>query len=298
MHKNVHIFHIISSYDFIITGNKCLLFLPFHLSLTIHLVQNIEKEGIKMNLAKRAAAWFLALVMVLGLVPQTVFAKENSEIAKLSITYHLNTEDGNMIAEPYYADMPKGSSYDVISPEIDNYVLKNPEQEKVSGVLKGDTEIKVVYSYDTTNEVPYKINYVGVNNQGQETILETVTEKAPVDTVISIPFKEFKGYDKRSGEDMKLIVTADGQAEKNVYYDRTAKTYIIFNTNGSYVEPIIAEEGEDISNEISKIEEPTRQGYEFAGWDKELPTTMPERRLHCECEMVGRNERLYCTVLV
>lgn len=229
-----------------------------------------------MNLAKRTAAWFLVLVMVLGLVPQTVFAKETSEIAKLSITYHLKTEDGNMIAEPYYADMPKGSSYDVISPKIDNYVLKNPDQEKVSGILKDDTEIKVVYSYDTSNEVPYKINYIGVNNNGQETVLETVTEKAPVDTVISIPFKEFKGYDKRGGEDMKLIVTADGQAEKNVYYDRSDKTYIIFNTNGSYIEPIIAEEGEDISNEISKIEEPTRQGYEFAGWDKELPTTMPK----------------------
>lgn len=209
----------------------------------------------------------------------SAFAEENNDIVKLSVTYHLNSEEGNMIAEPYYADMQKGSSYEVISPEIDNYILKNNEYSVVSGILNEDKEIKVVYTYDDSNEVDYKINYVGVNSTGTETILESETGKAPVNTTVSVPFKEFKGYEKRNGQDMQLLVTADGKAEKNVYYDKSKNPYIIFQTQGTYVEPIMAEAGSDISGQISNIESPKRQGYKFAGWDKKLPAIMPDEDL-------------------
>lgn len=202
-----------------------------------------------------------------------VHAKDDT--AKLSITYHLESENGNMIAEPYYADMEKGSSYEVVSPEIENYNLQNIDQKVICGVLEQDTEIKVIYSYDSSKEVDYKINYIGIDSRGNQTELETVKNKAPANTLVSIPANEYNGYEKRTGQNMQLLVTEDGKAEKNVYYDKVGKSYIIFQTQGSYIAPIMAEAGDNISELISKIPEPTREGYEFDGWDREIPTIMP-----------------------
>ena len=239
--------------------------------------QGKEKEQRTKTKNKFSAMLMSFVMLISGLCGSSVpvFAEGNDDTAKLSVTYHLNNEDGNMIAEPYYADMQKGSAYEVQSPEIENYVLKKSEQKTIQGILNEDTNIKVIYTYDVSKEVSYKINYIGVDSKGREITLETVTDKAPINTVISIPFKTFKGYHKRSGEDMKLTVTSDGKAEKNIYYDQAPKPYIIFNTNGSYIEPITVESGDDISDKIANIKVPTRQGYMFAGWDKELPTTMP-----------------------
>lgn len=235
------------------------------------------EEGMKVR--KRITAMILLVTMLVGVFGNSVSfvsAKETGDILKLSITYHLNSEDGNMIAEPYYADMEEGSSYEVVSPEIENYVLNNTEQKVISGVLNQNTEIKVVYSYDSSNEVDYKINYIGVDSRGNETLLETVTNKEPVNTIVSIPANAYEGYEKRTGQNMQLTVTDDGRAEKNVYYDKVGNTYIIFQTQGSYIDPIMAEAGEDISEQVAQVSEPVREGYEFVGWDREIPTIMPD----------------------
>ena len=50
----------------------------------------------------------------------------------------------------------------------------------------------------------------------------------------------------------------------------------MFRTQGTYISPIYGREGEDISGRAEKIEEPVRQGYIFKGWDKEIPSVMPE----------------------
>lgn len=218
---------------------------------------------------------FLSLVMMASTIVNAFPVHAKDDTAKLSITYHLESENGNMIAEPYYADIPIGSEYDVKSPDIDNYVLKDKQQENIQGTLNKNTNIKVVYTYDEKNEASYKINYIGVNSLGQEINLDTIEGTAPANTFVSIPFKEYKGYIKRN-EDMKLLVTEDGQAEKNVYYDKSDKPAIIFVTEGSYVEPIVAEPGTDISDQVKNIQTPNRKGYVFDEWDKEIPTIMPD----------------------
>lgn len=96
--------------------------------------QGKEKEK-RMKTKNRFLAMLMSFVMLISglcgsFVP--VFAEGNDDTAKLSVTYHLNSEDGNMIAEPYYADMQKGSAYEVQSPEIENYVLKKSEQNSAS----------------------------------------------------------------------------------------------------------------------------------------------------------------------
>ena len=76
----------------------------------------------------------------------------------------------------------------------------------------------------------------------------------------------FKGWDKEIPETMPAEnITVKAQWEINQYT-------ITFDTaGGSEIAPIT----QDYGTVITAPEAPTREGYTFIGWDKEIPTTMP-----------------------
>ena len=76
----------------------------------------------------------------------------------------------------------------------------------------------------------------------------------------------FKGWDKEIPETMPAgNITVKAQWEINQYT-------ITFDTNGgSEIAPIT----QDYGTEITAPADPTRKGYTFKGWDKEIPETMP-----------------------
>ena len=76
----------------------------------------------------------------------------------------------------------------------------------------------------------------------------------------------FKGWDKEIPETMPAEnITVKAQWETNQYT-------IAFDTNGgSEIAPIT----QDYGTEITAPDNPTRKGYTFKGWDKEIPETMP-----------------------
>ena len=80
----------------------------------------------------------------------------------------------------------------------------------------------------------------------------------------------FKGWDKEIPETMPAEnITVKAQWEINQYT-------IAFDTNGgSEIAPII----QDYGTEITAPDNPTRKGYTFKGWDKEIPKTMPAENI-------------------
>ena len=80
----------------------------------------------------------------------------------------------------------------------------------------------------------------------------------------------FKGWDKEIPETMPAEnITVKAQWEINQYT-------ITFNTNGgSEIAPIT----QDYGTEITAPDNPTRKGYTFKGWDKEIPETMPAENI-------------------
>ena len=80
----------------------------------------------------------------------------------------------------------------------------------------------------------------------------------------------FKGWDKEIPETMPAEnITVKAQWEINQYT-------ITFNTNGgSEIAPIT----QDYGTEITAPDNPTRKGYTFKGWDKEIPETMPAENM-------------------
>ena len=80
----------------------------------------------------------------------------------------------------------------------------------------------------------------------------------------------FKGWDKEIPEAMPAEnITVKAQWEINQYT-------IAFDTNGgSEIAPIT----QDYGTEITAPDNPTRKGYTFKGWDKEIPKTMPAENI-------------------
>ena len=80
----------------------------------------------------------------------------------------------------------------------------------------------------------------------------------------------FKGWDKEIPETMPAEnITVKAQWEINQYT-------ITFDTNGgSEIAPIT----QDYGTKITAPDNPTRKGYTFKGWDKEIPETMPAENL-------------------
>ena len=80
----------------------------------------------------------------------------------------------------------------------------------------------------------------------------------------------FKGWNKEIPETMPAEnITVKAQWEINQYT-------ITFDTNGgSEIAPIT----QDYGTEITAPDNPTRKGYTFKGWDKEIPETMPAENI-------------------
>ena len=80
----------------------------------------------------------------------------------------------------------------------------------------------------------------------------------------------FKGWDKEIPETIPAEnMTVKAQWEINQYT-------ITFDTNGgSEIAPIT----QDYGTEITALDKPTRKGYTFKGWDKEIPETMPAENI-------------------
>ncbi len=80
----------------------------------------------------------------------------------------------------------------------------------------------------------------------------------------------FKGWDKEIPETMPAEnITVKAQWEINQYT-------IAFDTNGgSEIAPIT----QDYGTEITAPDNPTRKGYTFKGWDKEIPEAMPAENI-------------------
>ena len=80
----------------------------------------------------------------------------------------------------------------------------------------------------------------------------------------------FKGWDKEIPKTMLAEnITVKAQWEINQYT-------ITFDTNGgSEIAPIT----QDYGTEITAPDNPTRKGYTFKGWDKEIPKTMPAENI-------------------
>ena len=142
--------------------------------------------------------------------------------------------------------------------------------EKVYGFEDVYTQNEALTLYPVWNTNKYTITFE--TNGGSE--IAPITQDYGTEiTAPDNPTRKgytFKGWDKEIPETMPAEnITVKAQWEINQYT-------ITFDTNGgSEIAPIT----QDYGTEITAPDNPTRKGYTFKGWDKEIPETMPAENI-------------------
>ena len=120
------------------------------------------------------------------------------------------------------------------------------------------------------------VTYKDGDSEYAKQVLPSGTLATRPDTPATTPGYTFGGWNKADGTAWDY---ASDKVTDNItlYAKWAANTYTItFDTaGGSEIAPITQEYG----TVITAPEAPTREGYTFIGWDKEIPTTMPAENM-------------------
>ena len=142
--------------------------------------------------------------------------------------------------------------------------------EKVYGFEDVYTQNEALTLYPVWNTNKYTITF---DTNGGSEIAPITQDYGTEITAPDNPTRKgytFKGWDKEIPETMPAEnITVKAQWEINQYT-------IAFDTNGgSEIAPIT----QDYGTEITVPDNPTRKGYTFKGWDREIPETMPAENI-------------------
>ena len=131
-----------------------------------------------------------------------------------------------------------------------------------------------LYIYGNTTGVI--VTYKDGDSEYAKQVLPSGTLATRPDTPAATPGYTFGGWNKDDGTAWDY---ASDKVTDNItlYAKWAANTYTItFDTaGGSEIAPIT----QDYGTVITAPEAPTREGYTFIGWDKEIPTTMPAENM-------------------
>ena len=176
--------------------------------------------------------------------------------------------DGKQAAPSWSATVATGSTYtqDIQSPVVVGYT----PSETVVHVNTSEAKTYTV-TYQPA-EVDFTVKHYQQNVSNDEyTLVDTETKTGFTESAVgeSLAKTDYTGFYSLL-YDTTTKIAADGSTVVEVYYDRYY--YLMsFDLDGGYgVEPIYARYGAAIS-----VGTPTKPGYTFDGWDKDIPATMP-----------------------
>ena len=222
-----------------------------------------------MNKTKRVLSVVLAVLMLSSLIAALAIA--DNETCNVEIKY-VFANSSKQAAQSWTAKIAKGTALNtsVTSPAVVGYT---PREVTVTfnETVVNDNITRIVY-YDPA-DVGFTIRHYWQNVEDDNYTLHE-TEKRELGKTESqvgtdLAKKDYTGFMARL-YDTTTKIAADGSTVVEIYYDRNY--YMMsFNLDGGYgVEPIYARYGTPV-----KVENPTKPGYTFNGWEPDVPATMP-----------------------
>jgi uncharacterized repeat protein (TIGR02543 family) len=218
-----------------------------------------------MNKTKRVLSVVLAVLMLSSLIAALAIADGQHTVV---INYVF--QGGKQAAPSWTATLAEGSSLEqtVTSPTVVGY---EPDPATVNVTVNNITENKnYTVTYYPAN-VGFTVNHYLQNVADNNYTLDK-TEHVGGYTESEVGGDLAETYPGFAAllYNTKAKVAADGSTVVEIYYDRNY--YMMsFNLDGGYgVEPIYARYGASV-----KVENPTKPGYTFNGWEPTVPTTVP-----------------------
>ena len=218
-----------------------------------------------MNKTKRVLSVVLAVLMLSSLIAALAIADGQHTVV---INYVF--ENGKQAAPSWTATLAEGSNLEqtVTSPTVVGY---EPDQATVDVTVNNITENKTyTVTYHPAN-VGFTVNHYLQNVADNNYTLDKTEEvggftESEVGDGLAETYPGFAALLYNT----KAKVAADGSTVVEIKYDRNY--YMMsFNLDGGYgVEPIYARFGASV-----KVENPTKPGYTFNGWEPTVPETVP-----------------------
>lgn len=218
-----------------------------------------------MNKTKRVLSVVLAVLMLSSLIAALAIADGQHTVI---INYVF--ENGKQAAPSWTATLAEGSSLEqtVTSPTVVGY---EPDPATVNVTVNNITANKTYTVIYHPANVGFTVNHYLQNVADNNYTLDK-TEHVDGYTESEVGGDLAKAYPGFAAllYNTKAKVAADGSTVVEIYYDRNY--YMMsFNLDGGYgVEPIYARFGASV-----KVENPTKPGYTFNGWEPDVPATMP-----------------------
>ena len=169
----------------------------------------------------------------------------------------------------FYVD---GAEYRVVPTKVGEQIIapKNPTKEGF--VFTGwDKEVGVMGTEDVSfnaqfsaGEVSYKVETYVMGLDGQYGAAETKTVPATTDATVSVDPEAREGFTIAADSVLSGTVAADGSLVLKVYYSRNQYKLTVDGAES------MVYYGAELN-----IAEPTKDHYTFAGWNVEVPATMP-----------------------
>lgn len=218
-----------------------------------------------MNKTKRVLSVVLAVLMLSSLIAALAIAE-----GQYTVVINYVFKGGKQAAPSWTATLAEGSNLKqtVTSPTVVGY---KPDQATVDVTVNNITEnMTYTVTYYPAN-VGFTVNHYLQNVADNNYTLDK-TEEVDGYTESEVGDGLAKTYPGFAAQlyNTKAKVAADGSTVVEIYYDRNY--YMMsFNLDGGYgVEPIYARYGASV-----KVENPTKPGYTFSGWEPTVPTTVP-----------------------
>ena len=219
-----------------------------------------------MNKTKRVLSVVLAVLMLSSLIAALAIAE-----GQYTVVINYVFKGGKQAAPSWTATLAEGSKLEqtVTSPTVVGY---KPDQATFNVSVNNITEDKTyTVTYHPAN-VGFTVNHYLQNVADNNYTLNVserhdgFTESEVGDGLAKTTYTGFAALLYNT----KAKVAADGSTVVEIYYDRNY--YMMsFNLDGGYgVEPIYARYGASV-----KVENPTKPGYTFNGWEPKVPVTVP-----------------------
>lgn len=218
-----------------------------------------------MNKTKRVLSVVLAVLMLSSLIAALAIADGQHTVV---INYVF--ENGKQAAPSWTATLAEGSNLEqtVTSPTVVGY---KPDQATVSVTVNNIAANKTYTVIYHPANVGFTVNHYLQNVADNNYTLDKTEHvggytESEVGDGLAETYPGFAALLYNT----KAKVAADGSTVVEIYYDRNY--YMMsFNLDGGYgVEPIYARFGASV-----KVENPTKPGYTFNGWEPTVPTTVP-----------------------
>lgn len=247
----------------------------------------------KSNMWGRVLRYKLCFCLALGAMVFSVGCRQSNTGGEQKppisddITITVMGDDGVTVKDPNTIKVKKGSTWKDIKQQvlekIESKEIKEWRIKDVNGAILQDTDKfeknTVVFAVSKRNIVQYKVEHLQENIENDEFTSKKIEEKlGEVGTNTDARAEQYEGFEIPTIEQKEI--KADGSTVVKIRYKRKMISLTIDLKDGETKTKLA--DGRDGKKLLSgkfeaevRIETPNKSGFQFEGWEPELPTHFP-----------------------